>query len=139
MMAMGSLNDSEEDFNPEINTTPLVDVMLVLLIIFIITIPVMTHSVKMDLPQASSQPNEPKPDAIALTIDADGVVRWNGEMVDMAELEMRVASSAQADPQPELHLHAERTTYYEKVAQVMAAAQNGGLEKIGFVTDPGTR
>ena len=138
-MAMGSLNDSEEDFNPEINTTPLVDVMLVLLIIFIITIPVMTHSVKMDLPQASSQPNEPKPDAIALTIDADGVVRWNGDMVDMTELEMRVASAAQAKPQPELHLHAERTTYYEKVAQVMTAAQNGGLEKIGFVTDPGTR
>ena len=135
-MAMGSLNDSDDDFNPEINTTPLVDVMLVLLIIFMITIPVMTHSVNLDLPQATAQPVEAKPDAIALSIDADGVVRWNGDVVDSAELEARFASAAQANPQPELHLHAERTTYYEKVAQVMAAAQNGGMEKIGFVTEP---
>lgn len=135
-MAMGSLNDSEEDFNPEINTTPLVDVMLVLLIIFIITIPVVTNSVNLDLPQASAQPAQPKPDAIALTIDADGIVRWNGEEVDSTEMQKRFAAAAAANPQPELHLHAERTTYYEKVAQVMAAAQNGGLEKIGFVTEP---
>lgn len=135
-MAMGSLNDTEEDFNPEINTTSLVDVMLVLLIIFIITIPVVTHSVNLNLPQASAQPVEPKPDAIALTIDADGIVRWNGEVVDSVEMQNRFDSAAAANPQPELHLHAERTTYYEKVAQVMAAAQNGGLEKIGFVTEP---
>ena len=138
-MAMGSLNDSDDDFNPEINTTPLVDVMLVLLIIFIITIPVMTHSVNLNLPQASAQPSEPKPDAIALSIDADGVVRWNGEVVDDAALDARFSAAAQATPQPELHLHAERTTHYEKVAQVMAAAQNGGLEKIGFVTEPAKR
>lgn len=135
-MAMGSLSDSEDDFNPEINTTPLVDVMLVLLIIFIITVPVMNHSVKLDLPRAASQPNETKPDNINLAIDAEGKVFWNNEVVTQDELKLRIAAAAQNAPQPELHLRAERTTQYEKVAQVMAAAQSGGLGKIGFVTDP---
>ncbi len=136
MMAMGSLSDSEDDFNPEINTTPLVDVMLVLLIIFIITIPVMNHGVKIDLPRASSQPNDIKPDNINLAIDAEGKLFWNTEVVDLAQLQTRIEEAAKKSPQPELHLRAERTTQYEKVAQVMAAAQAGGLEKIGFVTDP---
>jgi biopolymer transport protein ExbD len=136
MMAMGSLSDSEDDFNPEINTTPLVDVMLVLLIIFIITIPVMNHGVKIDLPRASSQPNDIKPDNINLAIDAEGKLFWNTEVVDLPQLQTRIEEAAKKSPQPELHLRAERTTQYEKVAQVMAAAQAGGLEKIGFVTDP---
>lgn len=135
-MAMGSLSDSEDDFNPEINTTPLVDVMLVLLIIFIITVPVMNHSVKLDLPRATNQPNETKPENINLSIDATGTVYWNNAVIDANELKSRIASAAQQTPQPELHLRAERTTQYEKVAQVMAAAQSGGLSKIGFVTDP---
>jgi biopolymer transport protein ExbD len=136
MMAMGSLSDSEDDFNPEINTTPLVDVMLVLLIIFIITIPVMNHGVKIDLPRASTQPNDIKPDSINLAIDAEGKLFWNTEVVDLAQLQTRIEEAAKKSPQPELHLRAERTTQYEKVAEVMAAAQAGGLEKIGFVTDP---
>ena len=136
MMAMGSLSDSEDDFNPEINTTPLVDVMLVLLIIFIITIPVMNHGVKIDLPRASAQPNDIKPDNINLAIDAEGKLFWNTEAVDLAQVQARIEEAAKKSPQPELHLRAERTTQYEKVAQVMAAAQAGGLEKIGFVTDP---
>ncbi|HEV2611786.1 MAG TPA: biopolymer transporter ExbD [Noviherbaspirillum sp.] len=135
-MAMGSLSDSEDDFNPEINTTPLVDVMLVLLIIFIITIPVMNHGVKIDLPRASTQPNDIKPDSINLAIDAEGKLFWNTEVVDLAQLQTRIEEAAKKSPQPELHLRAERTTQYEKVAEVMAAAQAGGLEKIGFVTDP---
>ena len=135
-MAMGSLSDSEDDFNPEINTTPLVDVMLVLLIIFIITVPVMNHSVKLDLPRATNQPNQIKPENIALSIDAQGKVYWNNEVIDDGELRNRIATAAQKEPQPELHLHAERTTQYEKIAQVMSAAQSGGLGKIGFVTDP---
>ncbi len=135
-MAMGSLSDADDDFNPEINTTPLVDVMLVLLIIFIITIPVMNHSVKIDLPRATNQPNETKPENINLAIDAQGKVYWNAETVDAAQLTARIAEAAQKKPQPELHLRIERTTQYEKVAQVMAAAQSGGLGKIGFVTDP---
>jgi len=135
-MAMGSLSDSDDDFNPEINTTPLVDVMLVLLIIFIITIPVMNHAVKIDLPRATNQPDDPKPQNISLSIDAAGKVFWNEEAIDSAQLTARIAEAAKKQPQPELHLRAERTTQYEKVAQVMAAAQSGGLSKIGFVTDP---
>ena len=135
-MGMGSLSDSDDDFNPEINTTPLVDVMLVLLIIFIITIPVMNHAVKIDLPKASSQPDQVKPESINLSIDASGNVFWNEEKIDSGELSVRIAAAAQKQPQPELHLRAERTTQYEKVAQVMSAAQSGGLAKIGFVTDP---
>jgi biopolymer transport protein ExbD len=139
MMAMGSLSDTDDDFNPEINTTPLVDVMLVLLIIFIMTVPVMNHSVKIDLPRASSQPDETKPENINLSIDAEGKVYWNAEPIDPSQLRARIADAAANTPQPELHLRAERTTQYERVAQVMAAAQAGGLGKIGFVTDPNSR
>ena len=135
-MAMGSLSDNEDDFNPEINTTPLVDVMLVLLIIFIITIPVINQSVKIDLPRAASQADPLKPESINVSIDAQGRMYWNMENVSLDQLNARVAEAAKKRPQPELHLRAERTTPYEKVVQVMAAAQNGGLEKIGFVTDP---
>ncbi|WP_211473777.1 ExbD/TolR family protein [Collimonas humicola] len=135
-MGMGSLSDSDDDFNPEINTTPLVDVMLVLLIIFIMTIPVMNHAVKIDLPRATNQPDQTKPENINLSIDADGKLFWNEEAVDRNELAARIAAAAQKQPQPELHLRAARTVQYEKVAQVMAAAQSGGLGKIGFVTEP---
>lgn len=138
-MAMGTLAESEDDFNPEINTTPLVDVMLVLLIIFIITIPVVNHSVKIDLPRATSTPNEDKPQHINLNIDAQGKTYWNNEAIEPSQLNARIAEAAKKNPQPELHLRAERTTQYEKVAQVMAAAQRGGLGKIGFVTDPQAR
>src|SRR5450830_6730 len=134
-MAMGSLSDSDDDFNPEINTTPLVDVMLVLLIIFIITIPVMNHAVKIDLPHATNQPDEIKPQSINLSINAQGKVFWNEEQIDSNQLSLRIAEAAQKAPQPELHLRADRTTPYEKIAQVMSAAQSGGLSKIGFVTD----
>jgi biopolymer transport protein ExbD len=135
-MAMGSLSDADDDFNPEINTTPLVDVMLVLLIIFIMTIPVMNHAIKIDLPRASNQPDDSKPENIDLSIDTTGKIYWNNEAIDMNQLNLRIASAAQKQPQPELHLRAERTTHYEKVAQVMAAAQTGGLSKIGFITEP---
>jgi len=135
-MAMGTLSEGDDDFNPEINTTPLVDVMLVLLIIFIITIPVMNNKIPVDLPRATSQPDQLKPENINLSIDAAGTVYWNDTPITMAELDTNIAAAAQKSPQPELHLRAERTTEYEKVAQVMAAAQAGGLSKIGFVTDP---
>ena len=135
-MGMGSLSDSDDDFNPEINTTPLVDVMLVLLIIFIITIPVINHSIKIDLPRATNQPNETKPENISLSIDAKGLIYWNTELIDMAQMSARFAESSKKIPQPELHIRAERTTQYEKIVEVMAAAQTGGLSKIGFITDP---
>ncbi len=135
-MAMGSLSETDDDFNPEINTTPLVDVMLVLLIIFIITIPVINHSVKIDLPRATNQRDEIKPDNINLSIDAQGLMYWNNEAIDTTQMNARIAEASKKTPQPELHIRAERTTQYEKIVEVMAAAQSGGLSKIGFITDP---
>ena len=121
----------------EINMVPLIDVMLVLLVIFIITAPLFTHAVKIDLPKASSHANLTKPDNIQLGIRASGEIYWNGESVDRGALASRMAAAGKLDPQPEVHLHADRTTSYEKVAQVMSAAAKAGLTKIGFVTEPG--
>jgi biopolymer transport protein ExbD len=126
----------DDDIMSEINMTPLVDVMLVLLIIFIITIPVINHAVKLDLPRAASQPSDVKPPHVDLSIDAAGTVSWNGAAIDLQALKTRIAEAAAQQPQPELHLRADRKTPYENVAQVMAAAQSGGLGKIGFITDP---
>ena len=120
----------------EINMVPLIDVMLVLLVIFIVTAPLLTHSVKIELPKASSTPNLTKPDNIQLGIKADGSVYWNGESVDNAALTARMAVAIKLDPLPEVHIRAERTTEYQKVAEVMSAAAKVGLVKIGFITDP---
>ena len=130
--------DNDDDVMSEINMTPLVDVMLVLLIIFIITIPVINHAVKLDLPRAASQPNDVKPSHIDVSIDANGVVTWNGNQVDPQALKENIAIASAQSPQPELHLRADRKTPYENVAQLMSAAQSGGLNKIGFVTEPET-
>lgn len=138
-MGMGSLSDADDDFNPEINTTPLVDVMLVLLIIFIITIPVINHSVKIDLPRATNQRDEIKPENVNLAIDAQGLMYWNNESIDAAQMNALIKDASKKTPQPELHIRAERTTQYEKIVEVMAAAQSGGLSKIGFITDPQTK
>lgn len=120
----------------EINTTPLVDVMLVLLIIFIITAPLLTHAVRIDLPEASSTPNSEKPETVTLAIDADGKLFWNDQAIAEGDLEPRLAEAAARNPQPELHLRADKNTRYEKLAQVMAVAQRGGITKMGFVTVP---
>ncbi len=136
-MAFGGFNKAG-DSTPmaEINMVPLIDVMLVLLVIFIITAPLLTHAVKIDLPRVSSQPNLTKPDNIQLGIRADGDVYWNGELVDTAALDLRMKSAATIKPQPEVHIRADRITEYQKVAQVMAAAARAGLNKIGFVSEP---
>jgi biopolymer transport protein ExbD len=120
----------------EINTTPLVDVMLVLLIIFIITAPLLTHAVRIDLPEASSTPNSEKPETVTLAIDADGKLFWNDQPIAEGDLEPRLAEAVARNPQPELHLRADKNTRYEKLAQVMAAAQHGGITKMDFVTVP---
>ena len=133
-MAFGTQDDSDEVMN-EINMTPLVDVMLVLLIIFIITVPVMKHSVNIDLPRATSQPEEPKPDTIQLAIVEDGSYNWNGKAITDAELETNMQAEAAKEPQPELHIRSARDVKYEKVAQAMATAQRSNLKKIGFITD----
>jgi biopolymer transport protein ExbD len=135
-MAFGTLDGDDDEVMSEINMTPLVDVMLVLLIIFIITIPVINHAVKIDLPRASNQPNDVKPQSINLSIDAQGKVFWNQSEIDEPTLEAKISEAAKQEPQPELHLRADREVRYERVAEVMAAAQHGGLGKIGFITEP---
>jgi len=120
----------------EINMIPLIDVMLVLLVIFIITAPLLTHAVKIDLPAASSQPNLTKPDHIALSIDASGQIFWNGERMNRAQIRERLAGTSKQRPQPELHLRADRATPYQALAEVMADAAKAGITRIGFVSDP---
>ncbi|RUP29728.1 MAG: biopolymer transporter ExbD [Curvibacter sp.] len=134
-MAFGRQEDSEEVMS-EINMTPLVDVMLVLLIIFIITIPVMKHAVNVDLPRASNQPETAKPETIRLSVAADGSYFWNENRIDDAALGPMLAQNAGKEPQPELHIRGDRDVRYERVAQAMAAAQQAGLKKIGFITEP---
>lgn len=136
-MAFGSL-ESDDDNAPlaEINMVPLIDVMLVLLVIFMVTAPLLTHSVKVDLPKASSAPQETRAEDVQLGIDKDGHVFWNGQEVDAAALSERLHTASQQQPQPELHIRADRTTPYEKVAQTMSEAARQGVARIGFVTDP---
>jgi biopolymer transport protein ExbD len=137
-MAFGTQDDTDEVMN-EINMTPLVDVMLVLLIIFIITVPVMKHSVNIDLPRASSTPQDSKPETVRLSVDAQGRYFWNEQQVPETDLQPRLQAAAARDPQPELHLRGDKEARYEKVAQALAAAQRAGLRKIGFVTEPEPR
>jgi len=133
-MAVGTQDDTDEVMN-EINMTPLVDVMLVLLIIFIITIPVMKHSVNIELPRASNQPQDAKPQTIRLTVDAEGKYFWNDALVDEAKLDALLQAEAQKKPQAPLHIRGDRAVRYERVAQAMAAAQRAGMTQIGFITE----
>jgi len=134
-MAFGTQDDTDEVMN-EINMTPLVDVMLVLLIIFIITVPVMKHSVNIELPRASSQPQEAKPETLRLAVDAQGKYWLNDAPVDDADLQRTLKVEAAREPQPELHIRGDKDVRYERVAQAMSAAQQSGLKKIGFITEP---
>ena len=137
-MAFGSFNsNSSQAPMVEINTTPLVDVMLVLLIIFIITAPLMTHSVQVDLPRASSTPTPEKPLSLQLSISADGKLFLNGESLAEESLEGSFKAALLQDRNVELHLMADGAARYEIVAKTMSAARRGGLRKIGFVTTPG--
>lgn len=134
-MAFGTQDDTDEVMN-EINMTPLVDVMLVLLIIFIITVPVMKHSVNVDLPRATNQPEHTRPETVRLSIAADGKYFWNEWQVSDEDLVLRLQAAATQQPQPDLHIRGDKNVRYERVAQAMAAAQRAGVRKIGFVTDP---
>jgi biopolymer transport protein ExbD len=136
-MSFGSL-DASDDNAPlaEINMVPLIDVMLVLLVIFLVTAPMLTHAVKVELPRAVSSATVGKPDTVELSIDAVGSVYWNGQKLDAQGMDERLQKAAAQQPAPELHIHADRTTPYEKVAQVMSAAAHAGVSRIGFVTDP---
>ena len=134
-MAFGTQDEPDEVMN-EINMTPLVDVMLVLLIIFIITVPVMKHAVNIDLPRASNQPMEAKPETVRLAVDGAGTYYWNESRVDDQQLVLLLKTAASSVPQPELHIRGDKAVRYERVAQAMAAAQQAGVRKIGFITEP---
>lgn len=120
----------------DINMIPLIDVMLVLLVIFIVTAPLLTHAVKAELPRAASRPAPAQPDHVQLVVRANGEVYWNGEPLAAEALAGRLAAAAVATPQPELHLRADRTTEYQRVAEVMSAAARAGVTRLAFVTDP---
>jgi len=138
-MAFGmqeATSDDDTEVMNEINMTPLVDVMLVLLIIFIITVPVMKHAISVELPQASSERQNLKPETIQLSVDAQGAYFLNQNAVTEADLVSQLQAEAAKQPQPELHIRGDKAVRYEFVAQAMATAKQAGLHKIGFITEP---
>ena len=133
-MAMSVGGGGDDEPMMDINTTPLIDVMLVLLIMFIITLPVMTHAVKLDMPQAkNTPPPEQVIEPIQLEVDWDGTVIWNGTPVQLAALEGYFRVEAAKNPQPEVHVRPNRRAPYDTVAKVLALAQRNGMQRIGFV------
>jgi biopolymer transport protein ExbD len=141
-MSVGSPSGEEQSAMSDINTTPLVDVMLVLLIIFLITIPVITKTVKVDLPKAVNIPTQTKPENITIAVDSQGRIFWNDKLMpDRQSLLDRVKAAAVVKPQPEIHIRADKDARYEAVGRVMYTIQRGGVIKVGFITEPdrGTR
>jgi biopolymer transport protein ExbD len=140
-MNVGPAAGSDEDeLNASINTTPLVDVMLVLLIIFLITIPVVTHTVPLSLPQETNQPNQTKPEDVTIAVNVEGEVFWNEQLVpDNGALLSRLKEAALRQPQPIVHIRADRRTRYKAVGQVVFDCQRAGIAKVGFVTEPPPR
>lgn len=120
----------------EINTTPLVDVMLVLLVIFIITAPLLTHAVKIDLPKASSQLLKEKPEVVSIAIDHSGHIFWNDQAIEKNAVVEKLQQVALQQKQPEIHLRADKDTRYQVLAEIMASAQNAGITKLGFISQP---
>ena len=138
-MAFGmqdATSDDDTEVMNEINMTPLVDVMLVLLIIFIITVPVMKHAINVELPQASNERELMKPETIQLSVDAQGGYFLNQTAVSEEALVNQLQAEAAKEPQPELHIRGDKAVRYEFVAQAMATAKQAGLRKIGFITEP---
>jgi biopolymer transport protein ExbD len=129
----------EDSVNSTINTTPLVDVMLVLLIIFLITIPVVTKTIELELPVISNEATQTKPENIVIQIDRNGVIYWNDFIVSPETLVERMKGAAVLVPQPEVHIRADQQVRYEFVGRVVASAQRGGIMKVGFITDPELR
>jgi len=136
-MAFGAFNrGSNGSPMAEINMIPLVDVMLVLLVIFIVTAPLLTHALKIDLPRTATTPNVTKPEHVSLAIDAAGRYFWNGAPVDKSAIAQRATEAARQQPQPEVHIRADKATTYQALAEVMATVSNAGLPRIAFVSDP---
>jgi biopolymer transport protein ExbD len=137
-MAM-QVAQEEDDLNSQINTTPLVDVMLVLLIIFLITIPVVIHNIALELPKERNLPTQTKPENIVIAVDRDGNVFWNNQFVDDAQLFARLKEIAVKKPQPEVHIRGDREARYEFVGRVVYNCQRASILKIGFITEPPPR
>ena len=137
-MNVGAADDSGEDqLNNSINTTPLVDVMLVLLIIFLITIPVVTQSIKLELPKERNLPTQTKPENIVLAVNRDGEVYWGLErMPDNEALVARLKIEAVKEPQPEVHIRGDSEVRYEAVGRIVVDCQRAGIFKVGFITEP---
>jgi len=137
-MNVGAASDDGEDqLNNSINTTPLVDVMLVLLIIFLITIPVVTQTIKLELPKESNIPLQTKPENIVLAVNRDGEVFWGIERLpDIEALVTRLKIESVKEPQPEVHIRGDAEVRYESVGRVVVACQRAGIFKVGFITEP---
>ena len=136
-MAMNVGAGEEGGMMATINTTPLVDVMLVMLIIFLITIPVITKTVKVNLPRAVNIPTQTKPENITIAVDKNGTVYWNDKAVsDRNQLLGLIEAAAVRKPQPEIHIRGDQETRYEAIGRVMYAIQRGGIVKVGFLTEP---
>jgi biopolymer transport protein ExbD len=135
-MSMGS-SGGVSKVNSEINTTPLVDVMLVLLIIFLITIPVVTQSIKLELPKERNVPTQTKPENIVIAVNRDGEMFWNVERLpDIETLVTRLKTVSTKEPQPEVHIRGDGEVRYESVGRVVVACQRAGILKVGFITEP---
>ncbi len=133
-MKIGSGGGRDPDVMVDINTTPLIDVMLVLLIMLIITIPIQTHAVKLNMPVGTPPPPLVPPEVVTIEVDFDGTLIWNGRVLpDRQELEARLRAAAEAPDQPEIHLRPNKLVKYESVAMVMASAQRLGMKKIGLI------
>ncbi len=135
-MAVGSPDGDEDEMNSSINTTPLVDVMLVLLIIFLITIPVVTQSITLQLPKERNVPTQTKPENILLAVSKDGDVYWNTrKMPDTESVVKALKLEAVKDPQPEVHIRGDQDARYESVGRLVVACQRAGIGKVGFITE----
>ena len=138
-MAMSGPKQADDEPMSTINTTPLVDVMLVLLIIFLITIPVVTKTIELELPIISNEATQTKPENIVIQIDRDGKIYWNDFIVAPESLVERMKAAAVQVPQPEVHIRGDQQARYEFIGRVVASAQRGGIMKVGFITDPEIR
>lgn len=134
-MSFGRLGDTNEPMS-DMNVIPLVDVMLVLLVIFIVTAPVITHSVQLELPRASSAPSEQTVDSVTLALDAAGQLYWDNAPIDPATLFARLQEAVAANPELAVYLRADRDTRYESLARIMADARRAGVVRLGFVSQP---
>ena len=136
-MNLANADGDEDEMNATINTTPLVDVMLVLLIIFLITIPVVTQSVQLELPKERNLPTQTKPENIVIAVNRDGEIFWGMEQLpDVETLANRLKAVSGKEPQPEVHIRADGEVRYESVGRVVLAAQRAGIHKVGFITEP---